>query len=569
MGPIVYHEVRDLAQSYQRDTTHPELRIRPYTSLDGAQAERKRSSDEPELQQLTRLPRGNRSMDNLADDPALEYTMARSRLRVVGPKQESIQGMPEGRRHRVSTMDELNNMLDDAIRNSSPKPPVSSDEQPSNLAPKAKFVLRRTSTRRSRHQSQSRSRFSQKTNKSTEPCDTENSVPAGSDCAYSGQPAPETLPSTTTASLDAQSIASHPKSTQASVSKVSPVKQRAALFEGLSKRDEPQGHDAVCHHFGYGHESPQDDYTYHHPRTTRMQAKKFHRIKFGDRIEERPATPLIPLTLPTLITKTKTSRPQSVEPNVEKPAQDDISRESNKSPSVAWPFKWGIFNKGNALPQESTPVSVGMDPKDEHYPSTRPSMVRNKVREILKAVEEKDDQEQKRRDAEKERLTRRTTRAHPPSRKPTLLKKFSIHEAAAETPIPVDPQSGGDSRSKPASVPEDATKTPLQRAMSEKQVFAPPTSGEYAEENPQSPQKPLPSTPIRGRPSLVQRPANEHAQSLERQFNLTPARSASRARPGVKVEVEIRDSPEREARERGDKVLIIRADVANLSDETA
>jgi hypothetical protein len=35
----------------------------------------------------------------------------------------------------------------------------------------------------------------------------------------------------------------------------------------------------------------------------------------------------------------------------------------------------------------------------------------------------------------------------------------------------------------------------------------------------------------------------------------------------VKVEVEVRDSPEREARERGERIVIIRADVDAANDE--
>jgi hypothetical protein len=363
---------------------------------------------------------------------------------------------------------------------------------------------------------------------------------------------------------------------------LSPVKQRAAIFESLTKKAEPSGHDSICRHFGHEHD-PTHDHTHHHPGPARKEPKKVHRIKFGDRIEERPATPLIPLNLPTLVTKEKSARPppppkqeeavqQPVDPPAEEPNNDDVFKEDTheRKPSLTWPFKWGIFNKGASAPPQGSepPTPAVVESKDVHYPTTRPSVVRSKVQQILQAVEEKDDAEQRRREAERERVTRRNSRAAPPSRRQTVVKRVGPKQETTDEPTPIGtPQKEQLQGLKATAGADTKARTPLQNAMSEKQVLAPPVRAEPDSDSAASPQKSLPQTPVRGRPSLAYQPTPEQKHSVERQFNLSPTRSASKHRQGVKVEVEIRDSPEREARERGEKVVIIRADVGSDMDE--
>ncbi|EXJ56630.1 hypothetical protein A1O7_06974 [Cladophialophora yegresii CBS 114405] len=580
VAEILYQDFRDLEKLVDQEDQRHHLPFRPFTSMDGPGDERGLSRPGTERQASLQFGRRNRSMENVAEDPALEIAMARSRLRsIAAPKQQPAQEGPGTSRSRPLTMDELNTMLDDAIKSNSPKPEVSSDEQVGNLAPKPGFVLRRASTRQDRRRSQSRARVFRRTTESVEPRTSDDSTRV----RYDGD---ETAPSQEDAARRDTVKVTSPATPQLKpvanpITEPSPVKQRAAIFESLTKKAEPSGHESNCRHFGHDHD-PTHDHTHHHPGPTRKEPKKVHRIKFGDRIEERPATPLIPLNLPTMVTKEKTPRSlppvkreeevqHSGEPPTEEPDHDDVFKEEtqDRKPSLTWPFKWGIFSKGaSAPPQESdssTPTLT--EPKSDHHPTMRPSVVRSKVQQILQAAEEKDDAEQRRREAERERITRRNSRAAPPSRRQTVVQRVEPKQETITEPAPMEtPKREQLQGLKNAAEPDTKTRTPLQRAMSEKQVFAPPVRPEQDSDSGASPQKSLPQTPVRGRPSLAyQTPEQKH--SVERQFNLSPTRRASKQRQGVKVEVEIRDSPEREARERGEKIVIIRAGVGSDMDE--
>ncbi|EXJ74377.1 uncharacterized protein A1O5_02673 [Cladophialophora psammophila CBS 110553] len=546
--------------------------------MDGPVEERTPSRRPTLRQDSHRLRRRqHRSMENVTDDPALEIAMARSRLRSIAPKEQAVREEPS--RGRSYTLDELNIMLDDAIKDSSPKPDVSSDEQPANLAPKPGFVLRRASTRQDRGRSRSRARQSRRSTESVVPRSSEESTRV----EYEGEEKTQQQDSGGKGTDKPESPAApRLKPLADQTSELSPVKQRAAMFESLSKKT--TGHERVCQHFGHEHDRfYQHQHQHYHP-PPRKETKKIHRIKFGDTIEERPGTPLIPLTLPTLVTQEKTSRPPStlqkehfdVElpvPVEEEARSDDVCKEERK-PSLTWPFRWSIFNKGSSLPPQETDTSSGdADAKDEHYPTTRHNIVRSKVQEILQAANEKDDAEQRRRDAERERLSRRPTRAQLPRRQTEAKRDETKQEKTADpTPMEAPTKEMFRSLKFPAETGDNkpGPRTPLQRAMSEKQVLAPPTRAGPDSESGASPQKPALQTPIRGRSISAHRPSfGRQTNSVQQQFNLSPgpSRSGSKQRQGVKVEVEIRDSPEREARERGDKIVIIRADVSEMDDE--
>ncbi|KIW65105.1 hypothetical protein PV04_07389 [Phialophora macrospora] len=580
VNEIFYQDVRDLEKLVDQEDRQHHLPFRPLTSMDGPGDERDLSRRGNERQVGVNLRRQNRSMENVAEDPALEIAMARSRLRSTVPsKQQPTQEGLETSRNRPLTLDELNTMLDDAIRSNSPKLEVSSDELSANLAPKPGFVLRRASTRQDRRRSQSRARVSRGTTESVEPRTSDESTRVRYDGDETPQPREDagrrdTLRATSPA-------APRLKPRLGPLTELSPVKQRAAIFESLTKKAEPSGHDSICRHFGHEHD-PTHDHTHHHRGPTRKEPQMVHRIKFGDRIEERPATPLIPLNLPALVTKEKTPQPppspkpeeavqQLVEPLAEEPDDDDVFEEATheRKPSLSWPFKWGIFTKGaSAPPQETEPSTPAVvEPKDDHHPTTRPSVVRSKVQQILQVVEEKEDAEQRRREAERERITRRNSRTAPPSRRQTVGKRVEPKQETTTEPTPMETSQKQQLQGlKVAAGSDTMARTPLQNAMSEKQVLAPPVRAEHDSDSAASPTKSLPQTPVRGRPSLAYRPTPEQRHSVERQFNLSPTRSASKHRQGVKVEVEIRDSPEREARERGEKIVIIRADVGSDMD---
>lgn len=522
----------------------------------------------PESQDGPELRRKHRSMENVAD-PALVITTARSRLRSVAPEKAHVEGTS---RSRAYTLAELGHMLDDAIEDSAHRPEIRSRARTGNLTPKPGFVLRRKTSHKSRHQSQSRGRAPRRSTESVAPRSSEESARVDYEDSENTQgpsrpdaDSKETDISST--SLPDQGLAPLPQRG----AELSPVKQRAAMFESLVRK--PTGHDQICQHFHHNNDtSPQRQ------EPGGKVTRKIHRIKFGETIEERPGTPLIPLTLPQIVTQQK-SRPASVlrteqedysqlEPVGEQASIEDVFGTRRKT-STNWPFKWSIFNKSpTAPPQETEPQLAGDDGKDEHYPSTKPSVVRSIVQDLLQAANEKNDAEKRRRHSDRERMSRRQSRGPVPARQ-TDLKEDDKPPHLPPLHLAVQEQEEGLKPSAVADGNPAEPETPLHRAMTEKQVLSPPMLPEATNDSASgSPQKFTPRTPARGRGRSFHRLSTSDQQhAVEQHFNLSPgpSRSGSKNR-GVKVEVEVRDSPEREARERGDKIVIIRANVASMDE---
>lgn len=378
---------------------------------------------------------------------------------------------------------------------------------------------------------------------------------------------PVQLPAPKTSSLGGEK-SDQPRESAAATG-LSPIRQKAAMFERLGTQ--ASSHDQWCR-------DSQHLYPDRHvPKDKPRSATRTHRIKFGNVIEERSGTPLIPLTLPSLICpreeKGKNLGPEEEHAPDCNTSQDEpeLNGDFTQSPrktSVTWPFRWSIFNKSPPLAKVS-----GIEDRIKHDPgdiSVQPGVVKSRVRELAQVAKEREDGEKKKWELEKDRMRRRHSRIptvvtknseSPPSEvaleviKPSRLRTFQVPLLEGQNArLQVLEQDGGEPR------------TPLQKAMTEKQVM----SATEVCETSDTPQESEPQTPRRGRStrwvhgSLAEDhdPRNVVAQ----QFNLSPAigRSVSRNRGGVRVEVEVRDSPEREARERGEKIVIIRANVDNL-----
>jgi hypothetical protein len=508
---------------------------------------------------------GRRDLDGVSEDPTTAIAMMRSRLRHVTPAPSQPPPSSKPRRSQADTIDELNTLLDDAIERNSPKPEVSLDDQLPNLMPKPGFVLRRASRQDREHQqrSTSRGRPFREVNESVEPRSSEDSTRA-----QYGNEGPAQEPNNKGTVHVPPPVAEPTKTSKAPAKELSPVKQRAALFENLSK---PTIHDPFCQCVGHEH-----DYIHDREHRAHPEQKNVHRIKFRDRIDERPATPLIPLTLPTIVTKEKSSRPSSAASRSPSPprheqaqpsiaeivAESDQDQADEKIPehktSSNWPFRWGLLSKGSSVrPEETIPMPVEAL-KDDHYLITRPSLVRSKVQQILQAANQKDDAERERREAEQNRLNRNPSRARgPPRRAPSGTRYASKKASSATASLQETPAQ--DLPEAIRIVREDVdAKTPLQHAMTEKQVLVPPSQSEKSTEMEENAQKSQAQTPIRGRPS--------QSHFIHQRFDLSPSRSASRGRQAVKVEVEIRDSPDKKARERGDKIVVIKADVSEADE---
>ena len=325
---------------------------------------------------------------------------------------------------------------------------------------------------------------------------------------------------------------------------------------------------------------------------------------------------------------------------------------AGKTP-MSWLNKWRIFSKGSSvLPQTATPQ------RDEYYLSSRSSIVKSKVDELLR----RDEEEQQRRQSYLERTSRAQSRRPsivkeselrktlpdvsslkpaqvPPlqvpaqeqaelmdtfldttsSSSPEAKGKGSVTEtysmgskapshrsrAEQESPDVSKPQKRAESirSSAPAktllqapaeeqaeltATPRDTVSarlseveggvaatnpesahigTPMHRSWAEKEVLSvskPQSRGASVLAG--SPMKPTPSPPTRGRSAKMTQPRSPRGSpyTKEQTFVLSPVPSPSQSRPGSRVrthrvEVEMRDSPEREARERGETILIVRA----------
>ncbi|KAJ9497163.1 hypothetical protein H2202_007319 [Exophiala xenobiotica] len=588
VSSVFYKKPRPVKEVVEDEDLVKPLPNRPVTSMGESSNASRIPRRLPESVQAQTLHRRYRSMETM-EDPAQEIAAARSRLKSVAEK--SANRVSQG--DRAYTLAELNIMLDDAIEESGPQ--VVSDEGTGEITPMPVSLSRSNTSHTVRRQSQSRGPDTRRSIDSVRPRSSEESLRV----VYQAEPQTQsprkpTLPATDKASYATYSslavagrLNRHPEGRNPEPDhervvppsqpgkEVSPVKRRAAMFESLNTT--PLDHDQV-HERADQHKPHQAEHDKHHG------AKKTHRITFGETAEERPGTPLIPLVLPTMVSRhqksdetgsTPRSKPAEQEhlPEAEKESTGDENAQPDKQrkTSLVWPFKWGIFNKMPAAPSQEPEQPSTEEAKPQPHAQTRPSVVRSRVHELMQAASEQEDAAQKRRNySERERLSRRQTRA------PTFLvteselreNKVDLDQLkpAQVPPLQVSAQEEAEGL-KPSIKPEDVPlpRTPLQRAMSEKQVLVPPAVTEEADEGSGSPSKSAPRTPVRGRSrKSVHRGSIGETHGIEHQFKLSPgpSRSVSRSgRGGVKVEVEVRDSPEREARERGERIVIIRADV--------
>ncbi len=593
VSSVFYKKPRPVKEVVEHENPVRTVPSRPVTSMGESSNAPSVPRRPPESGQAQTLHRRYRSMETM-EDPAQEIAVARSRLKSVAEK--SANRISQG--DRANTLAELNTMLDDAIEESGPQ--VLSEEGTGNITPMPVLLSRSNTSHTVRRQSNTRGTDTRRSIDSVRPRSSEESLRV----VYPAEPQMQsprkpTLPAADKASQATSSLAvagrsnRHPEGRPPEPDhesvvrpsqpgrEVSPVKRRAAMFESLNTT--PLDHDQP-HEHAHQHKQHQADHDNRHG------AKKSHRITFGETIEERPGTPLIPLVLPTMVSRHQKSDETGSTPRSTNPAEQEHLPEAEKEPtgdesaqpdkqrktSLVWPFKWGIFNKSPAVPSQEPEQPSTEEAKPEPHPQARPSIVRSRVHELMQAASEQEDAQKRRNYSERERLSRRQTRA------PTLLvteselqeNKVDLdHLKPAQMPplqVPAQEEVEG---LKPSIKPEDVPlpRTPLQRAMSEKQVLVPPAVAEEPDEQSRSPSKSAPRTPVRGRPrKSVHRGSIGETHAIEQQFKLSPgpSRSVSRSgRGGVKVEVEVRDSPEREARERGERIVIIRADVEAGNDK--
>jgi hypothetical protein len=518
-----------------------------------------------------------------------DLAVARSRLRSVIDDNEE---KPNLQRSRAYTLAELNHMLDNAIEGSVDLDDVFSGSVTGEPTPKGSLHQDQAPISASQRQSLSRERVSRSSLDSVRPRSNSSSKQAMYDDEKNALYWPHLITNgptkrphtshstrlTSTARLPLNPVIEpmQPKPIHQSRSQFSPVRQRAAMFESLGPRVQIHGED--CGTFQHYH--PDNTFLKQKPAAT---TRKVHKIKFGDMIDERPGTPLIPLTLPQIVSPREApilSAQRAGQPEAElsekNPDNNTVKHDTRRKSSMGWPFRWSIFNKPASTqpePEEKAPSDVQPTYRQQH--ATKSTVVKNRVQDLLQAAKERDDVEKKRWELERQRMSRRHSRFPPEIAQKSTGNKEHVE---SQKPLPSQPPT----LSIPSEKQVEATPsflnveseaiepiTPLQHAMTEKQVLSPMSLPEGMTKTNTSPKKFTPRTPLRGRSrkSTHRLSVNDQERNVEQQFNLSPrpSRSASRTGGGgVKVEVEVRDSPEREARERGEKIVIIRANVEDL-----
>lgn len=562
-------------------------RPRPPAEVERSPVEPK-TTEHPEQSPIRRTSRRHQSMENIAVESS-EFAGARSRLRSVV---DGLEEKPNSQRSRAYTLAELNHMLDDAIGGSGEFDEVLSGSMTGEATPKANMHQDQATVSASQRHSRSQERVTRSSLDTVRPHSSNSSGQSVYDDEKNALYWPHLItrgvtkrPHTSHSSRHTSTarVLTRPAFEPAAAkpvqprSQFSPVRQRAAMFESLGPLTLVHGEDC-----GPSQRPPID---YIRPKQQPgPTTTKVHKIKFGNVVDERPRTPLIPLTLPQMLSPRE--RPNPPAQRIDQTEVESAERGSNsgtvkqdhqRKSSMGWPFRWGIFNKP-ASTQHDTEDDVPRDvqPTPRLQPRTEPNVVKSRVQDLLLAATERDEEEKKRWNQEKERMSRRH------SRFPTLVVKDSSggnEHVEPRKPVPTQPPPQPMPLEKPVEAPPNflsaggeavEPNTPLQRAMTEKQVLSPMSLPRSMTESETSPKKSTPQTPIRGRSrkSTQRLSVNDQERSMVEQPHLSSrsSRSVSRTggRGGVKVEVEVRDSPEREARERGEKIVIIRANVEDL-----
>ena len=561
---------------------------RKSTSLSrpSAQVERdgvdQKATKQPEPTASRRTSRRRQSIKKTTGEPS-EVAHVRSRLRSVIDDHEE---KPKTQRSRAYTLAELNHMLDDAIGGNVDFDGGLSSSMMGEVTPNANIDQDQPPIPVPQRQSRSQERNIRSSLDTVHPRSSNSSEHGAYDddknALYWPHLITRNVPkrphtSHSTRHTSTARVPTHPAVVTPQAhsvpgrSQFSPVRQKAAMFESLGPMTIVHGEDC-----GPSHRP--------HVSSTRTKqefkspATKVHKIKFGNVIDERPGTPLIPLTLPQMVSPRESpslstqQADQEIEPTESNTGT--VKQDRQRKPSMGWPFRWGLFNKPAPTQHEGQgDLPTDVQSTSKLQPETESKVVKSRVQDLLLAAKERDDEEKKRWNLEKERMSRRH------SRFPTTVVKGS---AALDEPI----ESKKILTQQPSLLPKSPAKpmetllaaesdvfeenTPLQRAMTEKQVLSPMSLPQAITQSDTSPQKSVPQTPVRGR---SRRPThrlsvNDQEHPMESQVSLSSRRSQSVSRTrgggGVKVEVEVRDSPEREARERGEKIVIIRANVEDL-----
>ena len=549
------------------------------------------------------------------DEKSSEFTNARSRLRSVAEKKEST---PKSTETEVFTIDDLGDMLDNAIEEHGGTPEIPVVVELSPEAQKQSTIVRRWESARTPRKSVNSVPGSFSPTKRLSGYDAEGIATWTKQSRESARPTSRgqglyhptpTRPRRPVSKLESHALRTNeaslamPQSLR-DLKEPSPVKQNATMFGNTNSKG-VQDDLEVSHR---GHIHVKEEWSVIPPHLpTEEKEKELHNLKFGRTIYERgevtTSPPNIAPSLRASLTENETNYDTALQSH--RPSETGtMSRTGSKSSharksSLNWPFKWRMFSKGSAAPPQENPDDARADPKhDEHYPASRPSVVKSKVQGLLDAARKRENEDQSRRQSEAEYLSRRQSRAS------GRVKESQINGHVSDTSkidaqhlsalqMPVEEQAATlnstleqlgtlelDRRDPEVNTPElphGMPHTPVLEALHEKEVLSEssPNTRFPTPRAPSirsmSPVKTLaesqPDTP-RGRRSLARQSLSPRGAThyVEQRYILqSSSRSPSRG-TRIRMECDFHDSPEKAARDRGEKVLVMRADVEAMSE---
>ena len=669
----------------------PTLPPRPTMSLAG----KLRRHDDPFLAaEGQEDPPCKDSIKEKEADANTEVETALSRLRSTVKRKKQQQKTSVSKAY---TLAELNDMIDDAIEEHAADVPAEASGKSSTHISLKPTVVRHSQSERASRRSLEDVAFSALNNKGQRPTSPSRGRKMSSLLARN--PDQDWLPKQTSQDRARQ---------DPGLRSGSPVKQRAALFETMHQQPEGRVNACEAPHDPHIHVKSECSVVPSHENTFDKE-KELHYWKFGKTIYDRsevpkaispqdgkgcrnstqsshetlnsfntanfsPQRPDVPDEngavaggigeTPDLFDTAKASSPSTDISDENRVVAVELPHEHADKTPVSWLNTWKFFSKGSSVPPRTDEdVVEATPPRNEHYQSSRTSIVRAKVEKLLRRDEEEQDRRQS--------VLEHRSRAQ--SRRPSMVKEGELRGALPKSPylkpaqlpplqIPAQEQaelvgafldttssSSSETRGKGAAVkphsvePEGLmNKGPIHQTWAVEEVLRDPRprlrarSLRYssrvesplqgaAQERDKPNVKPLDtastrSTEVEGGASVEEpysvepttptrrswaekevldfskaqsRADSVHIGSLvkaelstpgpgrsvtmrqsrsprgspyikEQAFILSPAPSRSQSRAGSRarvhrVEVEMRDSPEREARERGETILIIRA----------
>ena len=405
----------------------------------------------------------------------------------------------------------------------------------------------------------------------------------------------------------------------------SPVRQRAAMFEDILKnpsRSTTAYHQSHDQHLHFSKERSKKT------GIPGASLEGYFSRSEGEHEDDRAGSPLVPLNLPHLASHQDLSdqfseaspqqivgafntAPKSVRDNQSPLSKAPPVQAKQRISSLSWLPSWSIFNKTLSASMRPAAESVQADrTADQQHPLVEQGVVRTRVQNLLAAVERRDrglhvvhQEAGKQQDRKSGSVSGSELIEHVPEDDAIDLKRVPPlqlpleeqadtaveamqHDRTMEEGPPLDaeadavtegglegPRTVQDLANVRRPISEGLPQAPRTQALyvdAEKEVMSSTGATRAQSVRSGSPLKPAPTTPVRGRPkkgrSVMSPGAPEY--TMEQHFALSPgpSRSTSRASRGtVRVEIEVRESPEREAKERGEAILIVRANVEAMN----